>query len=212
VKLINILSGNEDGTYSCHDSEIHHVQPNRKGNLLITSSIWRRPLSKLWRMDTLFDSIMEFEREEYVEFSKLNQDKLIATNMEHANIYDIETQNKLLTLEPRMSNAYTKNRATFDPNDELILCDGVLWDFKSGVEVHKFDKLNESISGVFHPRGMEIIANSEVWDMRTFKLCKSKSFRLLIMNKTCESQLVEIILVRIICTLNITTYNSQCEC
>jgi HIV-1 Vpr-binding protein len=173
VKLFNISTGNEDGTYNCHDSEVYHIQPNTKGNLLLTSSVWRRPLSCLWKMESLFDKIMEFDREEYVEFSKLNQDKVIATNMDQCFVYDIETKKKIFTAEPRMSNQYVKNRATFDPTDELILSDGILWDFRSGKEIHKFDKLNDNISGVFHPVGLEIIANTEVWDVRTFKLLKT---------------------------------------
>lgn len=79
-----------------------------------------------------------------------------------------------MTLKPRMSNSYSKNRATFDPYDELILSDGVLWDFKSGKEVHKFDKLNENLNGVFNPKGgLEIISNTEIWDVRTFHLLKT---------------------------------------
>jgi HIV-1 Vpr-binding protein len=98
----------------------------------------------------------------------------VCTNNGTTTIYDIETKQKLMTLRPRMSNQYLKNRATFDPYDELILSDGVLWDFKSGKEVHKFDKLNENLSGVFNPRsGLEIIANTEIWDVRTFHLLKT---------------------------------------
>lgn len=60
------------------------------------------------------------------------------------------------TFVPKIFNQYTKNRATFNPTDDLILSDGVLWDVKSGKEIHKFDKLNQTISGVFHPNGLEV--------------------------------------------------------
>ena len=30
-------------------------------------------------------------------------------------------------------------------------------------EIHKFDKLNQNLSGVFHPSGLEIISNTEVF-------------------------------------------------
>lgn len=73
VKLFNNSTLQEDGTYACHDSDIYHVEPNRKVTLLLTSNMWRRPLSCLWRMEGLFDKVIEFEREEYVEFSKLTQ-------------------------------------------------------------------------------------------------------------------------------------------
>jgi HIV-1 Vpr-binding protein len=60
------------------------------------------------------------------------------------------------------ANNYMLNRATFNPTDELVLNDGVLWDVRSGKSIHKFDKFNPNISGVFHPMGLEIIINSEV--------------------------------------------------
>ena len=53
-------------------------------------------------------------------------------------------------------------RATFDPTDDLILSDGVLWDYRSPKQLHKFDKLSQSLSGVFHPNGLEIISNTDV--------------------------------------------------
>merc|ERR1719319_1018030 len=66
-----------------------------------------------------------------------------------------------------------RNKATFDPTDDLILSDGVLWDARSPRQLHKFDKLNQNLSGVFHPNGLEIISNTEVWDIRTFHLLRT---------------------------------------
>lgn len=60
------------------------------------------------------------------------------------------------------ANNYRANAATFSPTDELVLNDGVLWDVRSRKPLHKFDKFNQYISGVFHPMGQEIIINSEV--------------------------------------------------
>merc|ERR1712106_987639 len=77
------------------------------------------------------------------------------------------------TLKPTSSNSYSRNRATFDPTDDLIMSDGVLWDYRAPKEIHKFDKLNQTLSGVFHPNGLEIISNTEVWDIRTFHLLRT---------------------------------------
>ena len=75
----------------------------------------------------------------------------------------METGRKIVTFyDPDEANNYTRNRATLNPTDELVLNDGVLWDVNSGKAVHKFDKFNPNISGVFHPMGLEIIINSEV--------------------------------------------------
>ena len=43
--------------------------------------------------------------------------------------------------------------------------------------VHQFDQFTEHTSGCFHPRGLEVILNSEVWDLRTFKLLRCESGR-----------------------------------
>lgn len=73
-------------------------------------------------------------------------------------IYDVQAGKAVMTLTPTLSNQYNKNRATFNPTDELVLSDGVLWDVASGKEIHKFDKLNQTLSGVFHPNGLEVKA------------------------------------------------------
>ena len=86
---------------------------------------------------------------------------------------DVVTGQKIRELKPVNSNNYAKNRATFDPSDELILNDGVIFDVRTGREVKKLDKLNQNLNGVFHPNGLEILRNSEVWDIRTFHLLKT---------------------------------------
>ncbi|KAJ7316707.1 hypothetical protein JRQ81_002869 [Phrynocephalus forsythii] len=112
-----------------------------------------------------------FTDDHYVEFSKLSQDRVIGTKGDIAHIYDIQTGNKLLTLfNPDLANNYKKNCATFNPTDDLVLNDGVLWDVRSAQAIHKFDKFNMTISGVFHPNGLEVIVNTEIWDLRTFHL------------------------------------------
>jgi len=175
IKIFNMVTGEEDGTYPCHDSYVYHVQPSRDGRSLITSSSWRTPYSKL---HSLFEGggareTYTFKEEEYLEFSS-TQDKLIGTRLDgEATVYDITTGQQVRLLKPDTSNAYTRNRATFDPCDELVLCDGVLWDYRAPRQIHKFDKLNQTLSGVFHPNGLEIISNTEVWDIRTFHLLRT---------------------------------------
>lgn len=78
-------------------------------------------------------------------------------------IYDIHTGQKVLTLnEPALANNYKRNCAIFNPTDELVLNDGVLWDVRASRAIHKFDKFNMNISGVFHPNGLEVIINTEI--------------------------------------------------
>ncbi|XP_075168895.1 lisH and WD40 domain-containing protein mahjong isoform X2 [Haematobia irritans] len=174
AKVYNINHGTELFSARCHSYIIDSILSNRTGDLVLTSVSWRSPLSCLWSIkDNDFVSKIEFIDEFYCEFSKLNQDKVIGTLSDACTIYDISTGQKISTFTPTLGNQYTKNRATFCPTDELVLSSGVLWDVRSGKEIHKFDKLNQSLSGVFHPNGLEIISNTEVWDLRTFHLLQT---------------------------------------
>ncbi|XP_029006472.1 DDB1- and CUL4-associated factor 1-like isoform X2 [Betta splendens] len=171
IKFYSMFSGDEEADYTCHTSAITHLEPSRDGKLLLTSSSWSTPLSALWSKDGVFSMKHSFVDDHDVEFSKLCQDRVVGTKDQVAHIYDIQTGQKVLTLnEPALANSYKKNRATFSPTDELVLNDGVLWDVRASRAVHKFDKFNMNISGVFHPSGLEVLINTEIWDLRTFHL------------------------------------------
>ncbi|ESN96091.1 hypothetical protein HELRODRAFT_67592 [Helobdella robusta] len=171
LKMFNISTAVESNYFHCHSSPVIHCEPSRDGELWLTSSAWGTPLSALWKNNSLFDMMHAFNDDEYAEFSKLAQDRIVGTKDSSAQIYDVTTGLKLMTLyDANKSNNYTKNRATFNPTDDLILNDGVLWDIDSGKVIHKFDKFNSVLSGLFHPNGLEIIINSQVWDVRTFHL------------------------------------------
>ena len=80
-------------------------------------------------------------------------------------IYDAETGQKVQKLERAdLASHYSNNKATFSYDDELVLSDGLLWDVRaSGTRpIHKFDKFNANVSGVFHPQGLEVIINTEI--------------------------------------------------
>uniref|UniRef100_A0A7N8WMM3 DDB1- and CUL4-associated factor 1 n=1 Tax=Mastacembelus armatus TaxID=205130 RepID=A0A7N8WMM3_9TELE len=170
LKYYNVSSREEEGSYPCHTSAITHLEPSRDGKLVLTSASWSVPLSVLWNMDGDI-SLNSFVDDHYVEFSKLSQDRVIGTKDQDAHIYDIQTGQKTLTLsDATLANNYKRNCATFNPTDDLVLNDGVLWDVRTSRAIHKFDKFNMNISGVFHPNGLEVIINTEIWDLRTFHL------------------------------------------
>lgn len=174
VRVFHINDSTEDFSASCSDSYINNIKCSRNGRMVLTSSTWHTPLSVLWSVDNKqFSSKLNFNDDEYVEFSNLTQDKVLGTKGEKATIYDINTGESIRTLNPTIFNQYNKNRATFCPTDELILSDGVLWDFRSSQQIHKFDKLNNTLSGVFHPNGLEVVSNTEIWDLRTFHLLRT---------------------------------------
>ncbi|KAF5284193.1 hypothetical protein FQR65_LT00193 [Abscondita terminalis] len=172
IRIFNVHTGNKEASFSAHDSYVVYTEPNKDGQLLISSSTWGRPLSALWSMNG-YDMKYSFDDEEYMEFSKTIQDRLIGTKSEVATIYDVNTGVSITSFIPTVSNRYTRNKATFSPNDDLVLSDGVLFDVSTGQQVRKLDKLNQTQSGVFHPNGLEIVSNTEVWDIRTFQLLKT---------------------------------------
>ncbi|XP_045782189.1 protein mahjong isoform X1 [Maniola jurtina] len=190
IRVFNLFTGVEENSYQVHESYVYHMQASRDGCLLLASSTtsWRT-LSALWNMKE-FEQLFQLDNEEYVEFSKMTDDRIIGTKGETASIFDTRTGRELMTLTPAISNQYAKNRATFNPTDELVLSDGVLWDVNTGKEIHKFDKLNQTHSGVFHPNGLEVISNTEVWDLRTFHLLRtvpSLDKSEVIFNPTCSA-------------------------
>ncbi|CAN9512112.1 unnamed protein product [Ophioblennius macclurei] len=171
LRFYNMFSGEQEASHQCHTSAITNLQTSRDGKLLLTSASWGVPLSALWTMEESLSIKNSFADDHYVEFSKLSQDRVIGTKDQIAHIYDIHTGQKTLTLNDQsLGNNYKRNRATFGPSDDLVLNDGVLWDLRTSQAVHKFDKFNTNISGVFHPNSLEVIINTEIWDVRTFHL------------------------------------------
>jgi hypothetical protein len=75
-------------------------------------------------------------------------------------------------------------RSVFSPDDQLILTDNMLWDSRSGKQIHKFDLLSapglsssrrmagmdtESTAvccSLFHPSQTRLMINSSLWDLR----------------------------------------------
>lgn len=57
--------------------------------------------------------------------------------------------------------------------DSMLLWNGILWDHRVSRPVHRFDQFTDYGGGGFHPAGNEVIINSEVWDLRKFKLLRS---------------------------------------
>lgn len=91
-------------------------------------------------------------------------------------IYDIQTGQVTLTLNNTdLANNYKRNCATFNPTDDLVLNDGVLWDVRTAKAIHKFDKFNMNISGVFHPNGLEVIINTEIVSFNLYTAVCSRS-------------------------------------
>lgn len=127
--------------------------------MILTSSFFREPLSVLWTFTDLFQQKVSFKDDSYVEFGKLSDERILGTQYGIARLYDTSTGRKISQfVDQKLANQYIKNRATLNPTDELVLNDGVLWDVRRSQPVHKFDKFNPYLNGVFAPNGLEVRA------------------------------------------------------
>ncbi|XP_066939041.1 DDB1- and CUL4-associated factor 1 isoform X1 [Macrobrachium rosenbergii] len=163
--------GTEEGVYTVHQGAVSTLVPHNSGSLLLTSCTAIHETS-LWSISDLFDLKFSIFECQHADFSNA-QDKIIGTSEQTAKLYDLYTSQVVSEFTPKLSNHYRINRAVLDPTDELILTDGVLFDVRSGKQIHKFDKINPILNGVFHRNGLEIISSSEIWDLRTFHLLKT---------------------------------------
>ncbi|XP_067026010.1 DDB1- and CUL4-associated factor 1-like isoform X2 [Acropora muricata] len=168
----NLMTGQEEASHQCyHNSGIFMCQCSKDGKLLLSSSSSTLAPSTLWAFGNSFEMKNSFSEDTWVKFSNLSENMIIGTHDSTAHVYDTATGHRIRTFnDPSCSNNYSKNLATFNPTDDLLLNDGVLWDVNGNRVIRKFDKFNDFVSGVFHPSGLEIIINSEIWDLRSFHL------------------------------------------
>jgi len=172
VKMFNLKSS-EESIHQLHKKDccVEHILSSKDSKLLITEG---GSFSKLWSVRDFLVMKKKFLDARHLEFSHLMQDKVVGTQYGGiATVYGLHTGQLSRTLKPSKRNGYSGNRATFDPTDSFILSDGVLWDFRAPRQLHCFDKLNQTLTDVFHPNGLEIISNTEVWDTRTFHLLRT---------------------------------------
>ncbi|GMH10738.1 hypothetical protein Nepgr_012579 [Nepenthes gracilis] len=92
-------------------------------------------------------------------------------------LYDVGTYNLDQTLSDTSAGSsgrgHTYSLVHFSPSDTMLLWNGVLWDRRVSGPVHRFDQFSDYGGGGFHPTGNEVIINSEVWDLRKFRLLRS---------------------------------------
>ncbi|GFY71289.1 hypothetical protein TNIN_116862 [Trichonephila inaurata madagascariensis] len=172
MKIFNINSGEEE-----HKKEgiwnVSHVETSKFEPMLITVDL-ERSTSSLWHANENFDLIHNFEDFMFLEFAKTTSNRAVGTKYQSAVMLDIPTCTVLDEFSNQgLGNGYNNNRATFDYTDELILSEGLIFDVRSKNIIHKLDKFNSNFNGIFHPNGREIVCNTEVWDIRTFKLLRT---------------------------------------
>ncbi|KJE91041.1 hypothetical protein, variant [Capsaspora owczarzaki ATCC 30864] len=179
ISMLNLHTMEEaEQSFGNSTGAILALRPSKDSRLILASSQYGPVRSTLWRRDRLganehhLTVALEFEDDWFAQFSGDNT-QIIGTEDSTARIYSAETGQVILTLSDAASNRYERNVACFNATDDLVLHDGVLWDARQARKIHKFDKFNNYGLSRFHPNGNEILINSEIWDVRTFKLLRT---------------------------------------
>ncbi|OQV22251.1 Protein VPRBP [Hypsibius exemplaris] len=162
----------------CHEyCETYHLAAlPRRTDLFLScctesSSLWRFPEDRRCAL------IRHYENTHYMDMPHWHNNIALGVQIEEAFIIDLETGDRTVTFHDELlQGRYARNRPSFHPADDIVTHDGLLFDVKTGRLIHKFDQFERHTSnGSFHPSGNEIIIDSEVWDLRNFKLLKSVS-------------------------------------
>ena len=78
---------------------LRSIHQSRSGKLVLTSSPYGKVMSTLWRVidvsrnanNSFLNQVYAWESDNYTEFSKMVQDKVVGTQLEAAHVYDLNT-------------------------------------------------------------------------------------------------------------------------
>ncbi|OVA04165.1 WD40 repeat [Macleaya cordata] len=182
LKIYDSNSGNMLETYMSHQSPVTLVQSVLSGGTCLVLSSGSHDVC-LWDASSVSGGPMHsFEGCKSARFSSSGT-TFAALSTESSRhevlLYDIQTHSLELKLCDTSTGSSTPGRGHmqypihFSPSDTMLLWNGVLWDRRSSAVVRRFDQFTDYGGGGFHPGGNEVIINSEVWDLRKFKLLRS---------------------------------------
>jgi HIV-1 Vpr-binding protein len=121
---------------------------------------------ELYKADTFANPLFELDGCRNAQWSHAN-DLIVGCASMATRVYNVERGAQIAELKLD----WDPNSACFGLYDDIILSDTVLWDYRIRNQiVHRFDRLSTHGVSVFHPSGNEVIINSEIWDVRTFRL------------------------------------------
>ncbi|XP_010447613.1 PREDICTED: DDB1- and CUL4-associated factor homolog 1 [Camelina sativa] len=178
MKIFEASSGSLLESFQGHQAPVTLVQPYVSGDtqLLLSSS---SSDVQLWDASSITGGPRHsFDGCKAAKFSNSGL-RFAALSCEASTkdvlLYDVQTctpcEKLTDTITSSRSNPYSL--VHFSPCDTLILWNGVLWDRRVPEVVRRFDQFTDYGGGGFHPSRSEVIINSEVWDMRSYKLLRS---------------------------------------
>lgn len=200
LRRVNIDSDDVVEEWSCHSSssaiislETNERTPLGRQNPLILSgtaaisafgvseiALWdaNSMETERWRLGGAFSPQFNHfgDRIVALDARDIEEDDLVNNHaIRGAIMVDTATGSVMCELsDPMRSNGYgMETNCCFSPSDGTILTDGMLWDARIPTRaLYKFDKLSNVGYGYFHPNGNEIIVNSAIWDLRTYRLLR----------------------------------------
>ncbi|KAJ7958685.1 DDB1- and CUL4-associated factor-like 1 [Quillaja saponaria] len=180
LKLFDSNSNNVLESFTSHQSPLTLVQSYVSGETQLVLSSSSQDV-RLWDATSISSGPTHmFEGCKAARFSN-SGNVFAALSSETARreilLYDIQTSQ----LESKLSDTslsstgrgHVSSQIHFSPSDSMLLWNGVLWDRRVSGPVHRFDQFTDYGGGGFHPAGNEVIINSEVWDLRKFRLLRS---------------------------------------
>ncbi|KAJ1273603.1 hypothetical protein BS78_06G294700 [Paspalum vaginatum] len=181
LRIFDCNTANLLETQSCHQHLVTMMESTCSGGneLILTSSlnevkIWDAFSVSGGPLHTFEDCKAARFNHSGTLFAALSTD----TSQREVQLYDVQTYSLAMQLPDNTSNSgsgrgYIQPIIHFSPSDTMLLWNGVLWDTRDPNPVHQFDQFTDYGGGGFHPAGNEVILNSEVWDLRKFKLLRS---------------------------------------
>nr|XP_011467203.1 PREDICTED: DDB1- and CUL4-associated factor homolog 1 [Fragaria vesca subsp. vesca] len=179
LKIFDSNSSNVLESCPSHQSPVTLVQTYLSGETELVLSSSSEDV-RLWDASTVATGPMHsYEGCKAARFGNFG-DVFAALSSEPAQkeilIYDIQTnqlESKLSDTAASTGRGHSYSHIHFNPLDTMLLWNGVLWDRRVSSPVHRFDQFTDYGGGGFHPTGNEVIINSEVWDLRNFRLLRS---------------------------------------
>ncbi|CAO2044344.1 unnamed protein product [Urochloa humidicola] len=181
LKIFDCNTANLLETQTCHQHLVTMMESTYSGGneLILTSSLNE---VKIWDAFSVSGGPLHtFEDCKAARFS--HSGTLFAalstdTAQREIQLYDAQAYTLVQRFPDNTSNSssgrgYVQPIIHFSPSDTMLLWNGVLWDTREANPVHQFDQFTDYCGGGFHPAGNEVILNSEVWDLRKFKLLRS---------------------------------------
>ncbi|XP_022750399.1 DDB1- and CUL4-associated factor homolog 1-like isoform X2 [Durio zibethinus] len=179
LKIFYSNSNNVLNSYTGHQLPVTLVQSYFSGETQMVLSSSSQDV-RLWDASVSGRAMHSFEGCKAARFS--NSGSIFSalsadSTQREILLYDIQTYQLELKLSDVSDNSTGRSHVYslihFNPSDTMLLWNGVLWDRRVPGPVHRFDQFTDYGGGGFHPAGNEVIINSEVWDLRKFRLLRS---------------------------------------